>query len=250
MTPVRGRRLARPLLVTAVTLLAAGCSSSGGQDPATRYSVEGATAPLPATAPYVVMTGARSGLAVWPSGGSWLLLRTVDGFRHVVNRTPLAVPTEGGLVASFVGARAAVAIGTTERLLTSPVLTSTAATTRWQPSQLPGAVADDRAAVSLSAGRLVVVTRGLHGTVLAEDPDGWHRLTDGLSLTGGAFWSVDTVTWATRTTGWLTGHGQAGVPMAFGTEDGGRTWAAVGGTSGSFVAALAPCRSGQGWWAA
>ena len=46
------------------------------------------------------MAGPALGWATWRSGDSWILLQTADGFRHVTNATPIAVPTDGGVVAA------------------------------------------------------------------------------------------------------------------------------------------------------
>ena len=113
---------ARGSMALAATVLAA-CSSSPTHGGAAGTNVRSG-APLPATQPYVQLTGGANGYLVWPSGSAWLVLSTSDGFRRVGNRTPVTVDTDGGLVGEFTAAASAVAVGTTERLYRSPLLTA------------------------------------------------------------------------------------------------------------------------------
>ena len=130
---------------------------------------------MPATAPYVVMTGGSAGWAVWPSGSAWLVLQTTDGFAHVTNRTPVAVETDGGLIGSFATDHAAVAVGAHNRLLRSPLLTWTGGVA-WVPTELPDAVSDARDAVSIAGRSETAVTAG--GTVLTKTATGWSTVAD------------------------------------------------------------------------
>jgi hypothetical protein len=206
-----------------------------------------AAAPLPATTPHVVMADAQTGWAVWPSGDSWLVLHTSDGWAHTDNATPVGVPTGGGLVlADAADGSAAVAVGPFDRLLFSPLLVRTATAT-WSPEELPGAVTDARSAVSLSGSSATAVLRSGRGTVVAGAPAGWRTVTDAARLAPGRGLRVDTVTWADRDRGWLTGHGDGGSPVAFQTTDAGRTWGQLRLVEGTLAAALAPCGSGQTW---
>ncbi len=203
-----------------------------------------AGAPIPATAPYLLMRDGAVGLAVWPSGHSWVLLRTTDGWRHVQNRTPPAVPTGGGLVAAAVKNDVVVVVGGYERLTRSPVLTS-GTTGPWHPSELPGAVSNSRAAVSIAAGHVSAVLAPEGGTVVAQAGEGWTRLTSAAALAPGGGLRVDSVTWASATLGWLGGHGLRGTAIAFQTSDAGRTWVPLPQATGGPVAALAPCGEGS-----
>ncbi len=238
----RPRGLAGPLAV-AVLLTVVGCSKGAVARSATAPAA-GTSPALPATEPYLIMSGSAEGWAVWPSGGSWVLLHTTDGFAHVTNRTPVAVETDGGLGVSALPGRVAVAVGAHGRLLRSPVLTGTGES-EWIPVELPGPVAATRSGVSVAGGRLTAVTTS--GTVLARTAAGWATLATLAGLAPGWRGQLDGITWASASVGWVTAHGPAGEPMAFQTSDGGAAWVPVPQTSGATVAALAPCGEGQEW---
>ena len=223
-------------------LLAAACSSAAPSPGAARTAP---AVPLPATEPYLLSAGPGSGWAVWPSGDSWLLLHTTDGFGHVSNATPVGVPTDGGLVAAAAGDGVAVAVGPVERLLTSPLLTGAGSGT-WTPFQLPGGVVGSRTAVAVEGGSVTALTSGSGGTLVRWTAGGWQRVATAASLPGADGLSLDGVAWADGSLGWLTGRGAAGSAVAFRTGDGGRTWTAVPGGDDA-VAAWAPCGQGAVW---
>lgn len=204
-------------------------------------------APLVATAPHLLMSDGATGWAVWPSAGSWLLLRTTDGWKHVVNRTPIAVPTGGGLVAAVSADKVVVALGAYERLTRSPVLTGSGAAVQWSPAELPGAISDARSAVSVAGSRIAVVLSDTAGTIMAGAHNRWVRLTTAAVLSPEGNLRLDGVTWASGTLGWLTGHGQAGTPKAFQTTDSGRSWVPLRPDTGAPVATLAPCGAANSW---
>jgi hypothetical protein len=139
--------------------------------------------------------------------------------------------------------QAAVGIGAAERLVRSPMLVARARW-RWQPDEVPGAIADSRTSVAASAGSVYVVLRG--GRVVAQTRHHWHTLTTSTRLAGGTGFVADSIVWHGRN-GIVTGHGRAGSAMAYRTTDGGQRWSAVAGTSGRAVAALAPCGGPTGW---
>jgi hypothetical protein len=239
------RRRAYRRAITALTLMGvvsvSGCSS-GSEGVPTRF----AASSLPATAPYLLMPDSSTGWAIWPSGDSWLLLRTGDGWRTVTNVTPAAVPTDGGLVVARSSVRVVAAVGAYERLVRSPILTRDDAATQWQTGELPGAVIDDRNAVSLVAGHASAVLAPSGGTVVIASRGRWSTLTTAAALVPDGSLHLDTVTWADAHLGWLTGHGPAGTPVVFQTTDAGRSWTSVPVPS-SAVAALAPCGAGRHW---
>ncbi|MDT5013543.1 MAG: Photosynthesis system assembly factor [Mycobacterium sp.] len=244
----RGRIFRTACAALSTTLLATACANHSSPSAADRFGGDTVAAPLPATSPYLAVTGIASGYVIWPSGGSWVLLETSDGFAHVVNRTPVAVETDGGLIGSFARGSAAVAVGAHDRLVRSPVLIASSASagaSAWTPAEMPDAVVDARAAVSLASGTLTAVTTG--GDVIARTATGWATLTGVAKLAPQARLRLDGVTWAGATTGWVTGHGPAGPAMAYRTMDAGRTWAAVPASAGRAVAALAPCGAGKSW---
>jgi hypothetical protein len=206
-------------------------------------------APLPASEPYVVMSDARHGWAVWPSRESWLVLQTTDGWTHVRNATPVGVPTEGGLALSATAGSVAVAVLPYDRLLSSPLLTAAAdqtGATTWEPQQLPGAVVDARDSVAVGPHGPTAVLRRGGGTLVTARAGDWATLADPARLAPGHGLRLDSVTWGGHGLGWLTGHATAGSPVAFQTGDDGATWAPLPPTNGG-VAALVPCGSGSVW---
>jgi hypothetical protein len=239
------RRSRSRAAVVVALVAAAGCS--GNTHPATSSAGEAAAgAPQPTRAPYLRMVDADNGWAVWPTGGSWLVLRTTDGWQHVQNATPAAVPTGGGLALGIApDGGAAVAVEPYERLLTSPLLVRTGPATQWSPAELPGPVADSRQAVALSPNGTTVVLAG--GTVVGSDNKGWRTITAATRLAPAGQLRLDAVAWADGSLGWLTGHGVKGAPVAVQTTDGGRSWTPLDALIGSAVAALAPCGSGRSW---
>jgi hypothetical protein len=164
----------------------------------------------------------------------------------VDNRTPIGVPTDGGLVASVAGRHAAVAVEPVGRLVRSPLVTAAGAS-GWSPAELPAGVAGSRAAVAFRGTEVTALVRGGGGRLLAQAGDGWRVLVAAAQLPGGSELVLDGVTWADGSVGWLTGHGRAGGAVAFRTPDGGRTWSAVATGVPAAVAALAPCGSGASW---
>jgi hypothetical protein len=233
--------------MTLVLLAASACSGHGSVGTASE-GAPSSTSPLSARAPYLLMSSDRSGWAVWPSGESWVVLHTTDGWADVTNATPVAVPTGGGLIldASVDGA-VAVAVEPYDRLVTSPLLTRTGATAAWSPEELPGAVSDSRDAVSTSASGTTVVLDKAGGTLVTGGNAGWAALTDSSKLAPAGHLRLDGVTWADEALGWLTGHGPSGSKVAFQTRDGGHTWTSVPEVPSSAVAALAPCGAGRTW---
>ncbi|MDX6231703.1 MAG: hypothetical protein QOH68_662, partial [Nocardioidaceae bacterium] len=141
------RRESRTATIVTISLLCLTISACSGTSLQATSAMgrPGAPAPLAATAPYLRMTSGDTGWAVWPSGSSWLILRTSDGWSHVTNATPIGVPTNGGLVLDATsGGSVAVAVGAYDRLLSSPLLTKGRATAAWRPAELPGAVTNAR----------------------------------------------------------------------------------------------------------
>ena len=134
----RGQYRARTLALASVLLLLSACtpSPSAPVSPlsATDRAQQLATAtgaPLPAASPWLLMRDGRSGEAVWPSGAAFLLLHTVDGWQHVTNITPVAVPTGGGLTMAASSRELVVAALPFDRLVVSPLLRSTSSGKSW-----------------------------------------------------------------------------------------------------------------------
>jgi hypothetical protein len=233
--------------MTLVLLAAPACSGHESVG-ATTSGASSSAASLPARVPYLLMSNGRVGWAVWPSGASWVVLHTTDGWAGATNATPVAVPTGGGLVlAASADGAVTVAVEPYERLVTSPLLTRAGATADWRPEELPGAVFDSRDAVSTSAKGTTVVLDKADGTVVTGGNAGWATVTDSSTLAPGGRLRLDGVTFADDTVGWLTGHGPSHSAVAFQTTDAGRTWTSVPGLPSSAIAALAPCGAGQSW---
>jgi len=236
---VRSGSRRSPVLVAAVLiLLLAGCTSD---EP---------TAATDARAPHLVMTGPQSGFAVWPSGVRWIVLGTTDGWRTVSNRTPLAVPTDGGLVLSADPTTVAVGVLPHEQLSVSPVLQSTTAGGTWVPTQLPGALSSSATALARSGGATWAVLAG--GSVVTEvdGTTGWREAASAAALDPTGHLTLTGVDFPDTTTGFVTGSGPGDRPILFVTT-GQTSFAAVqlglGGTGEA--TALAPCHIGSTWMA-
>jgi len=223
-----------------------GESSLSAPDRAVQLADAGGT-PLPAASPWIQMQDSRTGVAVWPSGAAFLLLRTADGWRHVSNLTPVAVPTGGGLSMAGGSGQRAVAVLPFNRLVDSPLLLGAGPGTGWSPGQLPGGVTLGRDSVGLGPRGVTAVLRDGGGSVVVKEAAGWRVLTDAARLAPGSRLQLDALTWGLGGRGWLTGHGPSGTPVAFTTRDSGRTWAAAGGLAADAVAALAPCGGDRTW---
>jgi hypothetical protein len=252
LDPCGHRRRYRPAPALASLLLVlSACSSSpltpvSPQDRAQRLATA-TGAPLRAASPWLLMRDSRSGDAVWPSGAAFLLLRTIDGWRHVTNITPVAVPTGGGLTMAASSRELVVAALPFDQLVVSPLLRSTSAGTGWSPEELPGGLTLDRESVGLGPHGVTAVLRAGGGTVVEKGRHGWSVLTDASRLVPGGHVRLDALSWGVGPRGWLTGHGPAGSPVAFTTTDSGRTWAAVAGLASDAVVALSPCGGNQTW---
>ena len=237
------------LAISLLVLSACSPSSSPAASPKERaQQLATATgAPLPAASPWLLMRDGRSGEAVWPSAAAFLLLHTVDGWQHVTNITPVAVPTGGGLTMAASSRELVVAALPFDRLVVSPLLRAPSSGKSWSPAQLPGGLSLSRQSVGLGPGGASAVLRAGGGTVVEEGQHGWSVLTDASRLAPGGHLHLDSLTWGVGGRGWLTGHGPAGSPVAFTTSDSGRTWAALVGLAPDAVAALTPCGGDQRW---
>src|SRR4249920_700911 len=159
-------------LVTTVAVLGAlalaGCSAGSSE-------AGEASAPAgEASSLTVVMTDAGHGVAVWPSGREWLVLRTTDAWQHVENVTPRAVPTGGGIAVSVSGSRLTAVILPVEQMTISPYLTSVDAGDHWTPGQLPGGAIRSTGAVAATSSRTAALVES--GRLVAGGPDVWTTL--------------------------------------------------------------------------
>jgi hypothetical protein len=195
------------------------------------------------------MTDARTGFAVWPSGVRWIVLGTTDGWRTVQNRTPVAVPTDGGLVLAARGVHAAVGVLPYQQLTVSPVLRSTGSGRVWDPSQLPSALLPAPGSLSLSEHAAFAVLADGSVAMSSDGSSSWSRVE--------GFGSSPSVS-GTRATGVVFPDGRAGFvtvtgpgdrPVLFAGAEAAETWTPVGlPLSGSAPAvALPPCLAGSTW---
>ena len=193
------------------------------------------------------MTGARQGLAVWPSGVRWILLSTADGWRTVKNATPVAVPTDGGLVLAAARERAAVGVLPYQALTVSPVLSSSGGSRTWTPTQLPSALAPSPTALALTPGGAWAVLAD--GSVVEQSLGStqWKTAATTASLdpTGGL--SVSGVGFPDGRTGFLAGSRSGAGPVLLTTTDRGRHWVDTGVTAGASASSYLPCRLGPTW---
>lgn len=210
-------------------------------------------APTPAAAPgsaraaRIVMTDALVGYAVWPSGVRWIVLGTTDGWRTVANRTPVAVPTDGGLVLSAHGPRVALGVLPYEQLLVSPVLQSSGPGRIWNPSQLPSALAGTSSALARAEGATYAVLADGGVVTKPDDAPGWTRVTSARKLAPDGALSVTGVAFPDGRTGFVMGSGPSGRPVLF--TGAGSSWTAVDLplTGGGTATALPPCLAGATW---
>ena len=243
------RRFRNAAALASLLLVLTACSPSPSphaspKDRAQRLAT--ATSALRPTSPWLLMHDSRSGEAVWPSGAAFLLLHTVDGWRHVTNITPVAVPTGGGLTIATSARELVVAALPFDKLVFSPLLRSPSAGTSWSPDQLPSGLTPGRHSVAIGLRGVTALLTADGGTVVAKGQHGWSVLTKASRLVPGGRLHLDGLKWGTGGRGWLTGHGPSS-PVAFTTSDFGQTWAAVGGLAPDAVAALTPCGSEQRW---
>ena len=238
MSPAPRRAVGAAAAVLTLAVAAAGCGATSAP------SVAG-TAP----AAHIVMTDARTGFAVWPSGVRWVVLATSDGWRTVQNRTPVAVPTDGGLVMAARGQQVAVGVLPYQQLTVSPVLRSAGTGRVWAPSQLPSALAP----TPWSLGRSERATYAVlaDGRVLASSDVSaeWLPLKVFGTSTPGAGTRATGLVFPDGRTGFLTATGPSDRPVLLTTADEGVTWKGVDlplAGSGTAVA-LPPCLAGSTW---
>ncbi|MCW2523897.1 MAG: Photosynthesis system assembly factor [Frankiales bacterium] len=239
--PWRRPAMARFVLATAAATVLAGCGSSV----APRRQVPANAAP--AAESFLSMTSSQSGYGVLRAGSSSILAHTDDGWRSAQNVTPPAVPTGGGLSLAVGPGLLAVGVDSYDRLLFSPLLTSTDHGHTWVPRELPGPLSDARNSVAFAGSFVTAVVSTERGTLVETDADGWRELTRAAALSPAPQLVIDSVEWAGPQVGWVTGRNPDGGAVAFTSADGGRTWRSVGSFASSAIAALAPCGAGSVW---
>lgn len=235
--------LTKRLVVTAALLTAMVACGAHSED-------SGDATDLGHPVPYLQMTGPLSGFALWPSGSAWVVLATSDDWRTVQNRTPLGVPTEGGLVLAARSGNVAVGVLPHELLTSSAVLRSVTAGQTWIPTQLPGALSSSPGALALSkASTWAVLANGSVQAVGAGTAQ-WRSVTSSRQLDTTGPLVLTGITFPDDATGFVTGRGPASSPVLFSTSDGGHTWRPVPlplGTDKGPATAYPPCRTGGTW---
>jgi hypothetical protein len=197
------------------------------------------------------MTDATTGYAVWPSGVRWIVLSTHDGWRSVVNRTPVAVPTDGGLVLAAQVGRVAVGVLPYQQLTVSPVLSSDGTTRTWTPSQLPSALAATSTALARSASATWAVLGDGRVLTSADATPTWVVTTSARQLDASGAITVTGVGFPDGATGFLTAARTGSGPSLFVTQDDGASWADTGlRADGQTVSTWLPCLVGSMWAAA
>ncbi len=202
--------------------------------------------------PQVVMTSALTGWATWPSGARWIVLTTSDGWRTVENRTPIAVPTDGGLVLAARDNAVAVGILAHQQLTVSPVMRFNPTRHAWTPSQLTAGLLSSSTSLARSQGASWAVL-DVDGAVVvsADDTTEWRQATSSRELDTSGHLDVTGVGFPDGATGFVTGSGPSNLPVLFVTTDEGRSWRpeSIRIASDGTATALTPCRVGSAWLA-
>ena len=206
-------------------------------------------APSPVPSAQIVMTGARTGFAIWPSGVRWIGLGTADGWRTVQNRTPVAVPTDGGLVLAARDRQEAVGVLPYQQLTVSPVLRSTGSGRVWDPSQLPSALLPAPSSLSLSEQAAFAV---LADGSMVRSPTGsstWTRVPSFGPSAAAPSTRATGVVFPDGRAGFVTATGPGDHPVLFAGAESAEAWTPVGlPLAGSGIAvALPPCLAGSTW---
>lgn len=237
------RVITAALLAIGLTSIAA-CSVAG--------SPEAARIPVAA----IVMSDPMSGIAVWPSGSRWLLLGTTDGWRTVTNRTPAAVPTDGGLVVAARGAQIAIGVLPFEHLTVSPVLFSRGSGRTWIPTQLPGALAAMPHALARASGSTIALLANGDVVSIRDGQSLWHQVTSAESLDPDGHLVLTGLSVPDGSTVVVTASGPASGPVIFTSADDGATWSAIAivvaagsanANSDATATALMLCLAGSIW---
>jgi hypothetical protein len=224
------------LLVSAV-LVAAGCAS-------------GAASNQPLGRPQqIVMTSPTDGYAVWPSGVRWIVISTSDGWRTVINRTPLAVPTDGGMVLAATSQSVVTGVLPFHLLTISPVLTSSNLGKAWTGSQLPGALIDSPHALARIGDTTYALLAKNAGLVAQRDgQQTWSIVAHPATIDTSALFKPNSISSPDGKTLVVAGTASTVARAAYASTDAGVTWAPLAlAASAGTVTADAPCATPDGW---
>jgi hypothetical protein len=196
------------------------------------------------------MTSATNGYAIWPSGVRSIVIGTTDGWRTVVNRTPLAVPTDGGMVLAATPQSVVTGVLPFHLLTISPVLTSSDQGKTWTGSQLTGPLMESPNALA-RLGTTTFALLAKTGELIAQR-DGqqtWSHVTSPRELDPSGAFKPQGVASPDGTTLFVVGANSATRgASAFASTDAGETWKAlVLGATGGLEKSSAPCATAAGW---
>jgi photosystem II stability/assembly factor-like uncharacterized protein len=234
---------ARRVLTSAALLLSAGLVVAG--------CASGAASNQPIGRPQqIVMTSPSDGYAVWPSGVRSIVIGTTDGWRTVTNRTPLAVPTDGGMVLGATSQSVVTGVLPFHLLTISPVLTSSDLGKTWAGSQLPGALNDNPHALA-RVGETTYAVLAKTGEVV-EQHDGasaWAHLTSPTELDPAGGFTPQGISSPDGQTLFVIGESSPkAAARAFVSRDRGGTWTGLAvGSIGIEQTTDAPCVAASGW---
>jgi hypothetical protein len=231
------------LTVVLTGLLVSTLSACGSGTTATRAPDTGS--------PQLIMMDSRNGFAVWPSGVRWILLQTTDGWKTAVNRTPTAVPTDGGLILAVGKSKVAVGVLPHEQLTVSPVLESTENKQVWIPTQLPGALLPAAGALALSDSAAWAIEEGSDSIILTRptNSNSWRHATSARELDPAGLTTVDGINFLDPTTGFITATSRSGKTALFVSTTAGMSWQTAGLSVNSSkpTKALPPCKLNSTW---
>jgi len=167
----------------------------------------------------------------------------------VVNRTPLAVPTDGGMVLAATSQSVVTGVLPFHLLTISPVLTSFNFGKTWAGSQLPGALIDSPHALA-RVGKATFALLAKSGRLVSQS-DGqqtWANVVDPATLTSSGSFKPRGIASPDGSTLVLFGAGANVGQTAFASTDAGASWKAIplDDTAGA-ATADAPCSATAGW---
>ncbi len=199
--------------------------------------------------PTIVMSTSSAGYAIWPSGARWIVLATTDGWRSVSNKTPTAVPTDGGLAIAVDGHQLLLGVGPHHLMSISPTVFSGDAGRTWLSGQLTGGLALGQHVVALSAGKTWALTHDARGQLLVGSTTagtGWAPLVSGMTLSPSDDWQLTGVVFPEPTIGFLLGTGGSG--QVYTTTDAGASWRPANlPVQPDGAATYQPCKRAGGW---
>jgi hypothetical protein len=196
------------------------------------------------------MTSATDGYAVWPSGVRSIVIATTDGWRTVVNRTPLAVPTDGGMVLAATPQSVVTGVLPFHLMTISPVLTSSDRGKTWTGSQLTAALMDSPNALArIGTTTYALLAKAGELVVQQDGQQTWSHVTSAAELDSTGGFTTQGVSSPDGKTLFLIGASSPkAAARAFVSCDRGATWKGLAvGAIGIVQTTDAPCATSLGW---